>query len=363
MMRHLIMTISPNSRGWRLSRTLFLLRRITRSRAVQHTGFWMLSVCILTLGFSMSWPVTMADVIYTVLFHISLILAVYVHLRVCVHYLLMRKKYLLYFSTLIVLLSCAVLLNVWTYTYLSDWVFPGYYFISYYNYWEIALFIGVYLLITTLLKFSRSWADLQRTKLVLEETKRRSAETELRALRDQVNPHFLFNSLHSIYALALDRSERTADLVLRLSDILRFLVYESKTETIPLSREIECVEAFIALQRERLAESARVEFVKRLEGNDPEIAPLLLMPLVENAFKHGVLGKDTLINLELRWRDGKLDFSISNRIGMKSETQETGGVGLQNLKRRLTLQYPTRHKLEINSSSDMYLVHLSIDLS
>jgi LytS/YehU family sensor histidine kinase len=222
--------------------------------------------------------------------------------------------------------------------------------------------VAVYLLITTLLRFSRSWAELQRTKFALEETRRRQVETELRALRDQVNPHFLFNSLHSIYALALDRSERTADLVLRLSDILRFLVYESKTETIPLSREIECVEAFIALQRERLAESAHVVFVKELEGSDPEIAPLLLMPLVENAFKHGVQGKDTQINLELRWRDGKLDFNVSNRIGMKSWTEETGGLGLQNLKRRLTLQYPTRHKLEINPSSDVYLVHLSIVL-
>ena len=337
------------------------IKKFAKSAWVRHAGFWVLSLCILTAGFATSWPVTMADVIYTLLFHISLVVAVYLHLNVCVPFFLLRRKYARYGLALLIIMTGAVYLNELTYRHLSDWIFPGYYFISYYSYWEIALFIGVYLLVTTLLRFSRSWAELQRTKLALEETRRRNAETELYALRDQVSPHFLFNSLHSIYALALEGNARTADLILRLADILRFLLYESQKEKILLSQEVECIEAYIALQRERLPVVVQVSFEKRIAGKAPEIAPLMLMPLVENAFKHGNRGHDTVIHMTLTYAAGKLCFEVSNLISLPGHSDMPGGLGLQNLRRRLALQYPN-HSLRIAPSGDSYLVRLTMDL-
>ena len=331
-------------------------------RWLQHTGFWLLSLGVLTVGFSMSWPVTKADLVYTLLFHVSLISAVYIHLRVLVPIFLLRRRYVFYVPLLCVLMLLAVLLNEFTYQYLSDWIIPGYFFISYYTRWQIALFVGIYLLMTTLLKFSRSWAELQKMKLALEETRRRNVETELQALRDQVNPHFLFNSLHSIYALALERNARTAELVLRLAEILRFLLYENKGEKISLTKEVECIEAFIALQRERLPKTAHVQFDKVIETKDPEIAPLLLLPLVENAFKHGVIGGATDIRMDLTLREGQLNFDVRNHVPSVDKNNVPGGIGLQNLRRRLSLLYPNHHSLEISPATDTYLVRLSIDL-
>ncbi len=336
--------------------------KCVQSQWVRHSGFWFLSLCVMTVGFSMSWPATLADLTYTALFHVSLLSAVYLHLCILVPKFLLRQRYLLYVPLLVILILLAVLLNEFTYHYLSDWIFPGYFFISYYTQWQIALFVGIYLLITTLLMLSRSWVELQRTKLVLEETRRRNVETELQALRDQVNPHFLFNSLHSIYALALEGNPRTADLVLRLADILRFLLYENKGEKISLSKELECIEAFIALQRERLPDSAQVKFVKEVDAINSQIAPLLLVPLVENAFKHGVIGSATDIRMDLKLIDGKLNFEVRNCLGNLTGNEIPGGIGLQNLKRRLILQYPNRHRLELLPDVDTYLVRLSIDL-
>jgi sensor histidine kinase YesM len=338
------------------------LLRLLRPLWVRHSGFWILSVGILTAGFAFSWPPTLADVIYTLLFHISLLVAVYAHLEVLIPLLLQRKRYVQYVLALIVLLIATVLLNEFTYRNLSDWIFPGYYFISYYSYWQIALFIAVYLLVTTLLRFSQSWAELQRTKLALEESRRLNTETELRALREQVSPHFLFNSLHSIYALSLDGNPRTADLLLKLGDILRFHLYENQKERIPLSKEIECIEAYVALQRERLSGQGQIVVLKEIKGTEPLVAPLLLMPLVENAFKHGSGGRDTRVEMTLSYASGKLGFEIRNRTSLSKQTDATGGLGLSNLRRRLELQYPGRHALRISAPDDMYLVQLSINV-
>lgn len=341
------------------------LGRYGKNKWVQHLGFWALSYLILTGAFATAWPVAKADFIYTLMFHISLVTAVYVHLRLLLPLLIKKRLYAIYVLTAISLLFGAVLLNEYTFTHLSDWIFPGFYFVSDYTRAEIAIFVGLFLILTTSLKFSKSWMELQRTQLLLEATRRANVETELMALRAQVNPHFLFNSLHSIYALALERSERTPEMVLQLSNVLRFMLYEADKKMITLDREVACVNEFVALQRARLPESAQVTFEHILDCGDAQIAPLLLMPLVDNAFKHGFAGEKTEITLKLGCAEGALTFEARNGLpaGAGSDQQEQpGGIGLANVRRRLHLSYPGRHEFHTNQTENAYHVILKVQL-
>jgi hypothetical protein len=341
------------------------LRKYARKTWVQHLGFWVLSYLILTGAFATAWPVAKADFIYTLLFHISLVTAVYVHLRLLLPLLIQRRQAVLYVVGAIALVFGAVLGNEYTFTYLSDWIFPGFYFVSDYTRGEIALFVGLFLILTTSLKFSKSWITLQRTRLELEATRRANIETELMALRAQVNPHFLFNSLHSIYALALERSEQTPEMILQLSNVLRFMLYEADKKLIKLDQEIACISEFVALQKARLHEEATVTWEPINRCPEARIAPLLLMPLVDNTFKHGLIGEHTEITLELSCVDGILTFDSRNRLPRNtSEDQEErpGGIGLANVRRRLQLSYPGRHKLHIDQSENAYHVTLKVTL-
>ena len=340
------------------------LKYIVRNKWAQHLGFWVLSFLVLTGGFATAWPVAKADFIYTVLFHISLITAVYIHLRILLPHLLMRKRYVLYGLSIIGLMYGAVLLNEYTFTHFSDWLFPGFYFVSDYTRGEIALFVGLFLVLTTSLKFSKSWMELQRTKLVLEATTRANVETELMALRAQVNPHFLFNSLHSIYALALESSAQTPDLILRLSNVLRFMLYEADKKMIPLALEISCITEYVALQKARLPEEAEVIWFHQNASPNVQIAPLLLMPLVDNAFKHGLQGDKTTIQMDLTCNDDLMELNIRNAVPANPEADNDtpGGIGLANVRRRLSLSYQNKYELKVHNVKNEYHVLLKVQL-
>jgi len=342
-----------------------LLRKYVKNKWVQHLGFWVLSYFILTGAFATAWPVAMADFIYTLLFHISLVVAVYVHLRFLLPLLIKKRRYEIYILAVISLLFGAVLLNEYTFTHLSDWIFPGYYFVSDYTRAEIAVFVGLFLILTTSLKFSKSWMELQRTKLLLEATRRANVETELMALRAQINPHFLFNSLHSIYSLALERSNQTSEMVLQLSNVLRFMLYEADKKIITLDQEIDCIGELVALQKARLPESAQVMWEHLNDCRNAQIIPLLLMPLVDNTFKHGLAGEKTLILLKVSCNEGVLTFEARNGLLPDSgidQQHQPGGIGLVNVRRRLELSYPGRHELSINQTENAYHVILKVKL-
>ena len=341
------------------------ISQIVEKTWVQHLVFWMLSFIILTGAFATAWPVAKADFVYTLLFHISLVLVVYIHLRLLLPLVIRRKPIFTYLVGTIVLFIAAVFLNEFTFTHLSDLVFPGYYFVSAFTRGEIALFIGLYLILTTSLKFSKSWMALQRTRLELEESRRTNIETELMALRSQVNPHFLFNSLHSIYALALEESKDTTKMILQLSNVLRFMLYEADKPAINLAREIHCIDEFVALQRARVHEQASIKWESKNSCADIEIVPLLLMPLVDNTFKHGQAGEKTDISMHLNCEGGELTFETNNYIPQPMATDQSdrpGGIGLVNVRRRLQLSYPERHELKIEVRENAYHVILKVQL-
>lgn len=192
---------------------------------------------------------------------------------------------------------------------------------------------------------------------------------ELQFLRSQANPHFLFNTLNNIYALARKKSEQTADVVLKLSKLLRFMLYECNVERIPISTEIKVIQDYIELEKLRYNQRLNVDLHLNIDNQEQLIAPLLLLPLVENAFKHGVSETrfDSFVKIQLDLYQEELVFVIENT---KEETKDSindsikkEGIGLPNIERQLILLYPQQHQLEIKNRTDNYAVQLKIKLS
>lgn len=337
------------------------------NRIVQHVLFWTASFTFLVNFFKTSGELTKIDFIYTFLFHISLAAAVYVNIWLLIPLLLRKSRYLLYLGSVVALIYLAALLNQLTFEKLVDIILPGYYFISYYELDDILKFVFVYVALSSLLKLSKGWFMLMETnrKLLLLEKEKTAAE--LQALKSQVNPHFLFNSLNNIYSLSLDGSPQTPEVILRLSDLMRYMIYESNEPEVPLKKELTCIRNYIELQKIRSGKEASISYDFTGKIEDQKIAPLLFLPFIENGFKHGVKAETTggFINIRISLNDKDLYFSVENNKGQVDEVEnEQGrGIGLQNAKRRLELIYPDKHVLEIDDREDIYTVKLKIVLS
>lgn len=332
-----------------------------------HVGFWAVSFYVLARLFAYTDTIATVDIIYTFLFHISILFAVYVNLIWLIPAFLTTKKYGVYFMLLGVFIFIAIGFNLLTFNYLSDYLFPGYYFIAYYGFWEIAQFIAAYIVITSLIKLSKGWFRYLETKDELQRLESEKTTAELSALKSQVNPHFLFNSLNNLYSLALDQDERTPGIILRISQTMRYLLYESNADFVPLEKEIEHLNNFVEMQRLRVGEKVQISF--EVAGNplEKQVAPLLFLPLVENGFKHGVKCETdgAFIKIRLQILDNQLIFKIENNKGevdFIEKNDASGGVGLHNLRRRLNLLYPGMHHLEITDRIGTFTVVLKIDL-
>jgi len=216
-----------------------------------------------------------------------------------------------------------------------------------------------FLFFSTVLKFSVDWFLNERIRRDLE-NQRLSAE--LAFLKSQINPHFLFNSLNSIYSLAYQRSETTPEAILKLSEIMRYMLYECNDNKVSLVKELQYVQNYIDLQKIRFGQKAYIDF--KIEGKveNQQIVPLVLIAFVENAFKHGIASTErSPIKLLIEVDEGHLHFYIRNKKH-NNNRDESGGIGLNNVKRRLNLLYPGKHNLEISDEPDTYTAELSLIL-
>lgn len=188
-------------------------------------------------------------------------------------------------------------------------------------------------------------------------------ETELSLLKQQINPHFFFNTLNNVYAMSLTKDEHTSEGILQLSDLMRYVIYKGQEKAVFLSEEVKYIEDFLELQKLRLHKNLDLQFEKTVEDEEISIPPLLFIILVENAFKHGIEGAegDSYLHLHLIQDKSKLVFSCKNSLE-KGRLVAEPGLGLTNLKRRLELLYPDKHKLEIEEYPDSYRAVLTIDL-
>jgi sensor histidine kinase YesM len=187
-------------------------------------------------------------------------------------------------------------------------------------------------------------------------------EAELKFLRHQTNPHFLFNTLNNIYALARKKSEHTAEVVMRLSKLLRFILYESKNDLITMADELKILDDYLELEKIRY-QRLTIQCQKDIDDNTQKIAPLLLLPFVENAFKHGAGESrfDSFIHIGVKLYKGQLNFTIENT--KENGTQEIkDNIGLRNVRRQLELMYKD-YDLQLQNKPHIFSVHLSINLN
>jgi len=214
------------------------------------------------------------------------------------------------------------------------------------------------------LLFFKQWFEKERLADKLEKL---NIETELKYLKSQINPHFLFNSLNSVYALTLSKSDKAPEVVLKLSDILRYILYDGGEKVVGLKKEIEYLENYLDLEKIRYG--SRLKTTLELEG-DPsgkEIAPMIFLPFIENSFKHGVNSNigNTFINIKFIIGVTDLHFYIENNKPLQklNETPDyQGGIGINNVKKRLHLLYPGKHSLSIDEEGDTFKVKLHLQL-
>jgi len=188
------------------------------------------------------------------------------------------------------------------------------------------------------------------------------SRAEIQYLKAQINPHFLFNSLNNIYSLSVIQSKQTPEMVLKLSSLLRYAIYEGEKKKVSLEKEVEQIKEYIALFQMKSEEPLKINF--NVEGNlsSKEIEPMLLIPLVENCFKHGGFEEDekAFANIDIQVDEHKIIFKTENSISSNLQKDEVGGVGLENIKRRLEANYGKNQKIDICENENTYIVSLEI---
>jgi hypothetical protein len=189
-------------------------------------------------------------------------------------------------------------------------------------------------------------------------------EMELNYLKAQVNPHFLFNSLNSIYSLSRQQSPETPDVVIQLSELMRYQLESSKKDTVLLKEELEFIENYLLLEEKRLSKRCTIEFLIEGDFSILRISPMLLIPFVENAIKHGAqsTNEQSKIDITVSIKNTTLYFCVENSKPLIASSSKREGMGLKNVKRRLNLLYPDAHILEINDTEKGYCIKLSINL-
>jgi len=341
--------------------------KVSQVRILQHLLFWAISFVVLLYFFNTSNKIEKIDIIYTVIFHVSLVTGVYLNLLVLIPLFLKKDRYLFYGLLLLAVIASTAGFNLLTFDKLIDYILPGYYFISYYEFDDILIFVIVYIGLTTLLKLSKSWFLLMEADRKLMRAEKEKINNELLALRSQINPHFLFNSLNSIYSLALHQSGKTPAAILKISDLMRYMLYEANEDKVSLKNELQFLENYFDLQKLRSDDKAEIKLNITGIVKEQKISPLLFLPFIENSFKHGVKGdpEGGFTRVSVNVMDNEVHLNVINNKGKidKVEKGDFQGIGLQNARRRLELLYPQKHTLSINDLEDSFEVNLKIVMS
>ncbi|PKP12530.1 MAG: hypothetical protein CVU08_10025 [Bacteroidetes bacterium HGW-Bacteroidetes-3] len=325
---------------------------------------WLCSFIMLLFAFSENSNPKKIDFIYTSSFLATIIIPVLLNLYILIPYLLKKEKYLFFVIAFISTIIVFTQLNIWFFDYFIDFIFPDYYFISYHSSTKLITIFGVFLIGTTFIKLSEDWIyfnSLENKKLKFEN---QQIQTQLSALRSQINPHFLFNSLNVIFALALEKKKETTKAIVQLSDILRYVIYDSNTERVSLKNEIILLKNYIEFQKFRHQVSDKIKFTYNITDDNFLIYPMLLLPLIENSFKHGIKGdiENTFINLNITQNNHEFNFFIENNYteNLLNGDKEHSGLGIENIQKNLEIVYPETHLFEITKTETRFMVSLNL---
>ena len=320
---------------------------------------------------------------YTALIYLLMLALVYGNNLVLVPLLLARKKYAAYFLSIISL----GLTTAWCYTFalkllihnhpeqlpndlnkitifLNGSLTPELTFLSTGHQMRGTFFA----LMTVTFIFTLAWymRDYFYQQKIYEELRKKQTETELQFLKGQINPHFLFNTLNNLYGLSIEQNEHTPDAILKLSSILRYLLYESNSKTISFQKEKDAMLAYVDLELLRLSQKDNLNFLIEADGTY-DIPPLLWLPVLENVFKHGtrLIDDDLMIDFRFTIDKNKINIYSKNKYRAtvrNSDFEQSSGIGLLNLKQRLELIYPGNFSIQTKQEEEYYIVNVSVVL-
>jgi sensor histidine kinase YesM len=279
---------------------------------------------------------------------------VYVNLYFLFPRYFFARKYFIYFFLLVSTIGFATLL--------LRIIFPlgnANFALPVFQHFINLLFIIV---ITSSFKFFREYSRKQEL-LIKAENKQLKAELNL--LKAQVHPHFLFNTLNNLYGLITqNQNQQASDVTLKLADLMRYLLESSKTDFVNLNKEIQFIDDYLSLEKIRLSQKTDIKFMVSGLNKELFVAPLLFIPLVENAFKHGIntIFTDSFAHFSLSVQGNEIFFEAINSVGKSTENSEKSGTGLENLKKRLQLIYSQKHQLDIEQTANQFKVILHIQL-
>ncbi|MBK9108073.1 MAG: histidine kinase [Saprospiraceae bacterium] len=293
------------------------------------------------------------------------IIAINVNLHILIPRFMFRQSILPYLTLLLgvslLLTPFAWMFNMWM---VSDYpemevrwlTLPQFHFIN----------LIILSALSSLIRVPMDWLKIQSEK---KELLTRNIETELQSLKNQINPHFLFNTLNNLYALTLKKSEQAPEVVLKLSDMMRYMLYECNEPMVTIEQEMKYIRNYIELEKLRYSANSEIQLDVDEQLSKYKIAPLLLIPFVENSFKHGMQNTidQAFIQIQAKLVGNELFFAVHNSKPQSAPDQArpktVGGVGLVNAKRRLELIYPMRYVLDIQDMPDTFKVDLRIDLN
>ncbi|MEO5583323.1 MAG: histidine kinase [Saprospiraceae bacterium] len=290
------------------------------------------------------------------------IIVVYINLGYLIPRFLSQKNFMTYCLLLLTMVAIFTPIMVLLLYITTEEVEPREYLIM--NQQWIFLLLFMIAGGSTVIKIISDWQRHQRDRKDLETQRMQS---EIKFLKSQINPHFLFNTLNSLYALTLKKSDKAPEIVIKLSEMMRYMLYECNERRVPLQKEVNYIENYLAM--EKLRQSWEADIVFKLEGQiaDQTIAPLIFIPFLENSFKHGLNHQinEGYVHVNLKILGEKLLLSIVNSKpdqAVMSVERRNGGIGLVNVRRRLSLLYPNQYKLDIQDTEKEHVVELSLDL-
>src|SRR5688572_11345137 len=303
----------------------------------------------------------------TLIFLPSHMFFTYTQMYLAIPRFLLKKKYKQYILFSFIFLCISVFYSHWAQNNIIDWdrrmfrlqVYFSYkYFFIRFGRSAFALFFTAGIAVA--IKLFKEWFRQREHTLKAENEKVR---LELESLRSQIHPHFLFNTLNNLYSLTLTSSASASLVVVHLSDLLRYMLYECREPEVPVEKELQMLKKYLELEKLRYGDRLDVAFT--ISGNPKHLAisPLLLLPFVENSFKHGVSEQldQCWINIHVHVENNYFNFQVSNSRTQRNENT-SGGLGMANVQRRLRLLYPNTHSLTITEENEIYAVKLELTL-
>lgn len=326
----------------------------TKKRSIDQIIFWLFIYCFVFDYHLMegNWGEAF---LMTFIETLSYAFISYINYSLLIPNFLQKKRYLFYGIGILILLM--VYINGVRLSGLETYLYEG---SNWRNNFSMTINVILFVLLSTLYSYYQQWQVARERQLQLRSEK---LAAELKFLKTQISPHFIFNTLNNIYSLAIQKHDNTAPMVSQLSSIMRYIIYDGAQEQIALDKDIKNLNHYIQLQLLRKPISQNVDFYTEGDFTKKSIAPLLLLNFVENCFKHSDIDENSTawIKINICLDQDKLDFEAQNTYQTKPNTA-IGGIGIENTKRQLQLRYPNQYQLDITQKEGIYSLRLQLNL-